>query len=139
MFEPSGVQASVEPGPSDQIPSVKFEDLSSRLLSLQRNENSLSDNNPSSLKECISEMPANYSRNNNQQQVNQKVIQQVSTDQKHLFFQQADLYSRYESRDGNSKPTLHKVSKVPSVTDLTFFDLSNPGHLNKLFSRLEDI
>ena len=34
-----------------------------------------------------------------------------------------------------------KVSKVPSVnsTDLTFFDLSNPQHLNQLFSRLEGI
>lgn len=31
------------------------------------------------------------------------------------------------------------VTKVPSVSDLTFFDLSNPMHLNQLFTRLEDI
>lgn len=31
------------------------------------------------------------------------------------------------------------VTKVPSVSDLTFFDLSNPMHLNQLFSRLEQI
>ena len=31
------------------------------------------------------------------------------------------------------------VTKVPSVSDLTFFDLSNPMHLNKLFGRLEEI
>lgn len=28
---------------------------------------------------------------------------------------------------------------MPSITDLTFFDLSNPVHLNKLFGRLEEI
>lgn len=88
---------------------VIFDDLSNRLQSIQ------------------DEVPANYSRNN------QKIIQQVSTDQQHQFFQQADLYNRYIMEQ--------KVSKVPSAnsTDLTFFDLSNPQHLNQLFSRLEGI
>ena len=31
------------------------------------------------------------------------------------------------------------ITKMPSITDLTFFDLSNPVHLNKLFGRLEEI
>ena len=139
MFEPSGQQIHVEPleGSVENLQAAMFDDLSSRLLTLQKNESS--GGNPSLLQDCMADIPANYSRNNHKQQVNQNVIQQVSTDQRHLFFQQADLYNRYVSQDRLSKPQQPKVSKVPSVTEMTFFDLSNAQHLNQLFTRLEDI
>ena len=75
MFEPSGIQRQgqieVEDNQPDQAPQIPFEDLQNRLLSLQKDT---THDKPSSLQECIAEMPANYSRNNNQHQINKKVI-----------------------------------------------------------------
>lgn len=62
------------------------------------------------------------------------MVQQVSTDKKTNFIQQADLislknYQKYIKKDPNQMRERF-VTKVPSVSDLTFFDLSNPLHLN---------
>jgi len=71
------------------------------------------------------------------------MVQQVSTDQKTNFIQQADLislknYQKYIKKSPNEIRGRF-VTKVPSVSDLTFFDLSNPIHLNQLYSRLDHI
>ena len=47
-------------------------------------------------------------------------------------------YQKYIKKEPNEMRERF-VTKVPSVSDLTFFDLSNPMHLNQLFSRLEQI
>ena len=62
----------------------------------------------------------------------QNVVQQVSTDQQTLFVQELDLFKKQAK-------IKKSFSKVPSMADLTFFDLSNPTHLNKLFSKLEEL
>ena len=75
--------------------------------------------------------PSQFNVSRNLQQ-NQNVVQQISTDQQTLFVQELDLFEKQAKIQRNPK-------KVPSVADLTFFDLSNPTHLNKLYSRLEEI
>ena len=104
--------------------SKMLEELSKRLMSIQKlqNQNALDANQ------------GFVSRNNQQPKSNNpNIVQQVSTDQQTLFIQSLSQ-SRVETETMYSGPN---VSEAPSVSNLTFFDLSNPQHLNQLFEKLE--
>ena len=108
-----------------------LEELSNRLSNIQQQSASIDEN------ECDMQQIGFVSRNNQNQIVNNQNIAVTSSDQEQtLFINREDLQLSESKYEHNPKK---KISKVPSVTDFTFFDLSNPQHLNKLFSRLEEI
>lgn len=97
--------------------SKMLEELSKRLMSIQKLQN----------QNALDASQGFVSRNNQQPKTNNpNIVQQVSTDQQTLFIQSLSP-SRVETETLYSGPN---VSEAPSVSNLTFFDLSNPQHLN---------